>query len=167
MQSSFRSLVHAFTLLFPALSMAQSMPQTVQAFDSADIAKKVSPAVLLINGATNSGDILGSGVIISSDGKIATNLHVIQQLRNGGVQLASGDKFDSFSILAYDARKDIAIIKIHGFDLPSVPLGNSNNVQVGEPVLVVGSPLGLQGSVRTGVVSSLRDDPENGGFKVI
>lgn len=153
-------------LLLPSLSLAS--PQAAsQAFDSAEIAKKVSPAVVLIKGTTDSGEILGTGVIISSDGKIATNLHVIQQIRTGGVQLASGDKFDSFSVLAFDARKDIAIIKIPGFDLPSVSLGNSNNIQVGEPVLIVGSPLGLQGSVTTGVVSSLRDDPSSGGFKVI
>jgi trypsin-like peptidase len=83
------------------------------------------------------------------------------------VQLASGEKFDSFSVLAFDQRKDIAIIKIPGFDLPFVALGNSNNVQVGEPVLIVGSPLGLQGSVTTGVISSIRDNPSGEGFKVL
>jgi S1-C subfamily serine protease len=140
---------------------------TPQAFDSAEITKKIAPAVVLIKGKTDTVDLVGTGFIISSDGQIATNLHVIESLRNGGVQLASGEKFDSFSVLAFDARKDIAIIKIPGFDLPSVPLGNSNNVQVGEPVLVVGSPLGLQGSVTTGVISSVRDDPAGGGFKVI
>lgn len=51
--------------------------------------------------------------------------------------------------------------------MPTVALGNSNNVQVGEPVLAVGSPLGLQGTVTTGVVSSMRDDPTGGGFKVL
>jgi hypothetical protein len=69
--------------------------------------------------------------------------------------------------LAFDDRKDIAIIKIAGFDLPTVTLGNSNNVQIGEPVLSAGNPLGLQGSVTTGVISSIRDDPSGGGFKVI
>jgi S1-C subfamily serine protease len=97
------------------------------------------PAVVLIKGTTGTGEILGTGFIISSDGKIATNLHVVETLKNGGVQLASGDKFDSFSIVAFDSRKDIAIINIRGFDLPTVALGNSNSVQVGEPVLAVGS----------------------------
>jgi len=81
--------------------------------------------------------------------------------------LASGDKFDSFYVLAFDERKDIAIIKISGFDLPTITLGNSNNIQIGEPVLIAGNPLGLQGSVTTGVISSIRDDPSAGGFKVI
>jgi S1-C subfamily serine protease len=146
----------------------QARPQAAsQPFDSAQITKKISPGVVLIKGTGSSGEILGTGFIISSDGKIATNLHVVENLKNGGVQLASGEKFDSFSIVSFDARKDIAIIKIPGFDLPTVALGNSNNVQVGEPVLAVGSPLGLQGTVTTGVLSSLRDDPTGGGFKVL
>src|SRR5215472_12251029 len=105
---------------------AYGHPQAAsQPFDSAQVTKKISPGVVLIKGTTNSGEVLGTGFIISSDGRIATNLHVVESLKNGGVQLASGEKFDSFSILAFDARKDIAIIKIPGFDLPTVALGNS------------------------------------------
>ena len=148
--------------------MQTGSARAAQSFDSAEVAKKVAPAVVLIKGTTNDGgDALGTGFLVSSDGKIATNLHVIQDLRKVGVQLASGEKFDSFSVVAFDQRKDIAIIKIPGFDLPFVPLGNSNNVQVGEPVLIVGSPLGLQGSVTTGVISSIRDDPSGAGLKVL
>lgn len=155
------------TVLLAVTTQVQARPQAAsQPFDSVQITKKISPGVVLIKGTASSGEILGTGFIISSDGKIATNLHVVEGLKNGGVQLASGEKFDSFSVLAFDARKDIAIIKIPGFDLPTVALGNSNNVQVGEPVLAVGSPLGLQGTVTTGVVSALRDDPAGGGFKV-
>jgi S1-C subfamily serine protease len=138
-----------------------------QKFDSVEIAKKIAPAVVLVTGATDEGKVLGSGFLVASDGKIATNLHVIRELRGGGVQLATGEKFDSFSVLAFDERKDLALIKIAGFDLPTVPLGNSNSVQVGEPVMTMGSPLGLQGSVTTGVVSSMRDDPFGGGFRMI
>jgi S1-C subfamily serine protease len=157
----------ATALLFFAVRVCAHPQAASQGFDSAQITKNLSPAVVLIKGTTNSGEALGTGFIISSDGKIATNLHVVESLNNGGVQLASGEKFDSFLILLFDPRKDIAIIKIPGFDLPTVVLGNSNNVQVGEPVLAVGSPLGLQGTVTTGVISSMRDDPTGGGFKVI
>lgn len=156
------------TVLLAATTQVRARPQAAsQTFDSAQITKKISPGVVLIKGTASSGEILGTGFIISSDGKIATNLHVVESLKNGGILLTSGEKFDSFSVLAFDARKDIAIIKIPGFDLPTVALGNSNNVQVGEPVLAVGSPLGLQGTVTTGVVSSIRDDPTGGGFKVL
>jgi S1-C subfamily serine protease len=138
-----------------------------QSFDSAEITKKISPAVVFVTGVEEEGNTSGSGFLLSSDGKIATNLHVIKDYRSGGVQLSSGEKFDSFSILAFDERKDIAIIKIAGFDLPTVSLGNSNTIEVGEHVLAIGSPHGLQGTVTTGVVSSIRDDPFGRGFKVI
>lgn len=162
MTTSLRIPLIAVLTLLSLTVLAQS-----KSFDSTEITKKVAPAVVLIKGTTDAGEALGTGFIISSDGKIATNLHVIGNLRSAGVQLASGEKFDSFSVLAFDPRKDIAIIKIPGFDLPTVLLGNSNSVQVGEPVLVEGSPLGLQGSVTTGVISSIRDDPFGGGFKVL
>jgi len=165
MKSAMFALVFLYAI---SVGHARSVPQGApQPFDSASITKKVSPAIVLIKGTTPNGDVLGTGFIISSDGKIATNLHVIQNLQNGGVQLASGDKFDSFTVLTFDDRKDIAIIKIPGFDLPSVTLGNSNNIQIGEPVLIAGNPLGLQGSITTGVISSIRDDPSASGFRVI
>src|ERR1051326_1012254 len=111
-----------------------------QSFDPAEITKRISAGVVLVSGVTDDGKTLGTGFIITSDGKIATNLHVIRNLKTGGVQLASGEKFDSFMVLAFDERKDIAIIKIAGFDLPCLSLGNSNVAQVGEHVLTMGSP---------------------------
>ena len=71
-----------------------------QSFPSAEITKKLTPAVVLVTGPTDDGKMLGSGFLLSSDGKIATNLHVVQTLRSGGVQLASGEKFDLLSVLA-------------------------------------------------------------------
>ena len=136
-------------------------------FDTPPIVAKVSPAVVFIKGESSSGTISGSGLIVSRDGKIATNLHVIRDLKNGGVQLAGGEIFDIFSILAFDDRKDLAIIKIAGFDLPIIELGNSNEVRSGERVVAIGSPRGLQGTVTTGVVSAVRDDPAGTGSKVI
>ena len=129
MKLAFRTFPIVVLALLALSTFAQVYPkQALPSFDSAGIAKKVAPAVVLIRGTTAAGDVLGTGFIISSDGKIATNLHVIQGREHGGVELASGDKYDSFSVLAFDARKDIAIIKIAGFDLPSVALGNSNVV---------------------------------------
>jgi S1-C subfamily serine protease len=152
-------------ILLSSLLFKSEMP--AQTLDSAGITKEIGPAVVSIRGTTDKGDLIGTGFIISTDGKIATNLHVIADLRRAGVELASGEKFDTFSVIAFDSRKDLAIIKIPGFDLPSLKLGNSNSLQVGEPVLVLGSSLGLQGSVTTGVVSAIRDDPFGGGFKVV
>jgi serine protease Do len=85
--------------------------------DSPSIVAKISPPVVLIKGESSTGTILGSGLIVSRDGKIATNLHVIRDLKTAGVQLASGEIFDVVSVLAFDDRKDLAIVKIAGFDL--------------------------------------------------
>ena len=150
-----------------ALLAAAAASSAQQPIDSAEIVRKVSPAVVLIKGESTTGTILGSGLIVSKDGKIATNLHVIRELKSAGVQLASGEIFDSPSVLAFDDRKDLAIIKIAGFDLPVVELGNSGEVRSGEPVVAIGSPRGLQGTVTTGVVSAVRDDPSGAGFKLI
>lgn len=134
---------------------------------TSDIAKKIAPAVVVIRGTGESGGTVGSGFLISADGKIATNLHVIRDLQRGGVQLSSGEVFDSFTVVAFDERRDLAIIQVPGFDTPSVELGNSNETQTGESVVAVGSPRGLGGSVTAGVVSAIRDDPVGRGFKLI
>ena len=151
---------NALTLLtFTAVAFGQASLTTAQ------IAKRVAPSVVIIQGKTDSGDILGSGFIISKDGKVVTNLHVIRDLTSAKVQLANGELFDSLSVLATDERRDLAIIHITGFDLPALDLGNSNSVSVGEPVVILGSPLGLGGTVTAGILSSVRDSGD--GFNVL
>jgi hypothetical protein len=81
--------------------------------------------------------------------------------------LASGEIYDSFTVLAFDDRKDIAIVKVPGFELPAIELGNSSDLKPGASVMAIGSPSGLQGTVTAGVVSAIRDDPFSGGYKVI
>ncbi len=114
---------------------------------TAQIAKRVSPSVVVIQGKGPSGDVLGSGFIVSKDGKIVTNLHVIRDLKTASVQLANGEIFDSISVLATDQRRDLAVLQVAGFNLPVLTLGNSEALTVGEPLVVVGSPRGLDGTV--------------------
>jgi serine protease Do len=132
---------------------------------TAQIANTVSPSVVVIQGKTDSGVVLGSGFIVSKDGQIVTNLHVIREMRTASVQLANGETFDSLSVLGTDERRDLAIVKIAGFDLPVLDLGNSDALIVGEPLVIVGSPRGLKGTVTAGILSSVRDSGE--GFKVL
>ncbi len=149
----FSHVLLASTCLGVVLPIAAA-PQLVP--NQADLVESVRPAVVLIRGRTPGGPVTGSGFIVTPDGKIVTNLHVIEHLETGGVQLASGETFDSFSVLAWDKRKDLALIQISGFDLPTVEQGNSNDVKPGEPVLLFGSPRGLEGTVTSGVVSAVR-----------
>src|ERR1019366_5461193 len=132
---------------------------------TAQIAKRVSPAVVVIQGKTDSGEVQGSGFVVSKDGKIVTNLHVIKDMKTASVQLANGEVFDSLSILATDERRDLAVVKVAGFDLPVLDLGNSDGLTVGEPLVIVGSPRGLEGTVTAGILSSVRDSGD--GFKVL
>ncbi|MGD0669242.1 MAG: trypsin-like peptidase domain-containing protein [Bryobacteraceae bacterium] len=148
-------------LLFTPLPVA--FGQT--ALTTAQIAKRVSPSVVVIQGKTDSGDVLGSGFIVSKDGKTVTNLHVIREMRTASVQLASGEVFDAVSVLAIDERRDLAVVQIGGFNLPALELGNSDALMVGEPVVIVGSPRGLEGTVTAGILSSVRDS--GAGFKVL
>ena len=159
--------VFVSVLIVPIAFAQVAATITQSSLDTPSIVAKISPAVVLIKGESSSGTILGSGLIVSRDGRIATNLRVIRDLKSVGVQLATGEIFDAVSVLAFDDRKDLAIIKIAGFDLPTVELGNSNEARSGERVVVIGSPRGLQGTVTTGVVSAVRDDPAGAGFKLI
>jgi serine protease Do len=109
--------------------------------------------------------VLGSGFIVSKDGKIVTNLHVIRDLKTASVQLANGDIFDSISVLATDEPRDLAIVQVLAQNLPILEIGNSDALSVGEPVVVVGSPRGLEGTVTAGILSSVRDIGD--GFKVL
>ena len=103
-----------FLLLTP---MIAGLAQTA-ALNTVDIAKKAGAAVVLIKGTADGRDTVGSGFIISPDGKIATSLHVIQGLKSAGVQLANGDVFDSLLVLGFDERRDLAVIQ----RLPGFPL---------------------------------------------
>lgn len=132
---------------------------------TAQIAERVAPSVVVIEAKTDSGDVLGSGFIVSKDGKIVTNLHVIRDAKSVSVQLPSGEIFDSASVLATDERRDLAIIHVAGFDLAALDLGNSNLLAVGEPLVVVGSPKGLSGTVTAGILSSIRDSGD--GYTVL
>jgi S1-C subfamily serine protease len=152
----------AFFFIAVLTLLSSSSAQT--SLNGPEVARKVAPAVVTIEVVGQSGRGIGSGFILSSDGKIATSLHVIREMKTGRIQLANGERFDSFSVLAFDERRDLAILQVPGFDLPALELANSNEVQVGEPVLVLGAPLGLQGTVTVGVVSAIRD---RDGYKII
>jgi len=102
----------------------------------------------------------GSGFIISSDGKIVTNYHVIDGATSGKVTLNDGTKYDIISVLGYAkpkelTDKDLAVIKINASNLPVCNLGDSDKVQVGESVVAIGSPLGLPNVVSNGIVSKI------------
>jgi serine protease Do len=106
-------------------------------------------------------DSLGSGFIIHKDGYVVTNNHVIDKAREISVELADGRKL-SADLISADPDADLAILKIHSeTPLPTLELGESGDLMIGEPVIAVGNPLGLGShSVSTGIVSALHRDIE-------
>jgi putative serine protease PepD len=126
----------------------------------AAIAAKVQPQVVVID----TGNAEGSGVIITSDGYIVTNNHVVATGNGSTVNVTfnSGKKVTA-NIVGTDPKTDLAVVKADVSGLTPATWGNSDNVNVGDTVLAVGSPLGLQGSVTAGIVSALHRTIQVGG----
>ena len=99
---------------------------------------------------------VGSGVLISSDGYILTNNHVVEDAINDGITVTLEDKriFNS-RIVGRDPSTDLAVIKIDGGNFPSLTIGNSDSIEVGEWVMAIGNPFRLQSTVTAGIVSAL------------
>ena len=94
-----------------------------------------------------------SGVIVSPDGYILTNNHVVNEMSSITVQLNDGREFPA-KVLGTDSNSDLAVIKIDATDLPFLTLGNSDNIEPGEWVVAIGNPYGLQATVTKGIVSA-------------
>jgi putative serine protease PepD len=144
------------------LQQGSTSPTVIQGNSSAPdwtaVAKAVSPSVVSINVKLNNGEAAGSGVIIDDQAHVLTNNHVVEGASSGSitVSLADGRTYNA-SIVGTDPSPDLAVIKIEGApsDVTPMTLGNSAKVAVGDPVMAVGNPLGLSGTVTTGIVSAL------------
>jgi len=126
----------------------------------ATIAASVQPTVVVVE--TGSGE--GSGVIVSADGYIVTNNHVVESASGGTVKVTfNSGKQVSAKVVGTDPKTDLAVVKADVTGLTNASWGNSDDVQVGDTVLAIGSPLGLQGSVTAGIVSALHRTITVGG----
>lgn len=129
-------------------------------------AAQVAPSVVSISVRTSQGGGAGSGVIIDEQGHVVTNHHVIAGATEGGqilVTLADERVFEA-SVLGSDQASDLAVLEIADApaDLTPIEVADSDELVVGEPVMAVGNPLGLSGTVTTGIVSAL-DRPVTAG----
>ncbi|NNG36431.1 S1C family serine protease [Nakamurella aerolata] len=145
-------------------SLTQSSPQNPVALTpsappaSADVqavAKKLLPSVVSIMSVTNEGEGEGSGVILSADGKILTNNHVVAGSEKITVQFSDGTTATA-KLIGGDATDDLAVLQAEGVsNLTPAALGSSADLAVGQQVVAIGSPLGLTSTVTTGIVSAL------------
>ncbi|MBN6055191.1 trypsin-like peptidase domain-containing protein [Nonomuraea sp. RK-328] len=131
-----------------------SFKQAASTMTVSDVAAKLEPSVVMIEGSTGEG----SGVVLTADGLVLTNNHVVVGAGQGGrmtVKFSDG-KSAKASVVGTDPATDLAVIKAEGVSgLTPAQLGDSDQLKVGAPVLAIGSPLGLQGSVTAGIVSAL------------
>jgi putative serine protease PepD len=122
------------------------------------VADDVLPSVVTINATGSAGGGTGSGEVIRSDGYIVTNNHVISVAANGGsvTVLFVNGRSERATIVGRDPLTDLAVLKVQpGPELKVIGLGSSGSVRVGQPVVALGSPLGLTGTVTAGIVSAL------------
>ncbi|MFF7816357.1 S1C family serine protease [Streptomyces roseolus] len=136
----------------------------------AGVAAAVSPSIVEISANSASGSSTGSGVIITADGEIVTNNHVISGASELTVRTSDGRTYGA-EVVGTDPDKDLALIKLKGASgLKAAALGDSSRVKVGDEVVAIGSPEGLTGTVTSGIVSALdrdvtvaKDDGDGGG----
>ncbi len=123
----------------------------------AGIASKLLPSVVSVNVTGSQESDTGSGIVLRQDGYILTNNHVVAAAANGGSVSATFNNGSSATakIIGTDSLDDLAVIKVNKTGLKPATLGSDSGVQVGDPVLAVGSPLGLSGTVTSGIVSAL------------
>ncbi|MEV2269414.1 S1C family serine protease [Nonomuraea africana] len=138
-----------------AASPSPTFKQVSNPLTVADVAQNVQPSVVQIQGQTGEG----SGVVLSADGLILTNNHVVVGAGQGGGSMTvkfSDGKTAKATVVGTDPATDLAVIRAEGVSgLTKAAIGDSDALRVGDAVLAIGSPLGLDGSVTAGIISAL------------
>lgn len=146
-----------------AAAAGKTPAATADGVDWSGAAEKVSPSVVAISvqSATSGGS--GSGVILDEQGHVVTNHHVVDGAQNITVTLGDNRAYPA-EVVGTDAETDLAVLKLKDApkDLKPITVGDDTGLRVGDPVMAVGNPLGLSGTVTTGIVSAL-DRPVRAG----
>ncbi len=129
-----------------------------------DVYEKVIPSVVSITTTQPSGKSSGTGVVMSSDGYIITNAHVVEGAQTIQVMLTDGRVFDAGQV-GLDGVSDLAVLYIEAKDLTAAEFGNSDTLRVGDQVVAIGDPLGIQlrGTMTDGMISAINRDLKIGG----
>ena len=143
-----------------AISLSQGTASVLPATSIKSVVSKVSPSVVTVNVTVTGGGDTGSGSIIQSDAStsyVLTNNHVIEAAATSGtikIEIDNGDQYTA-TIVGRDANYDLAVLKVNKGNLPVIQIGDSSSLSIGDSVIAFGSPLGLSGTVTSGIVSSL------------
>ena len=145
---------------FLVAQLAVVVPYSASQENVAAVVKRSSDAIVLIVTSDSTGQetALGSGFLVSADGKVVTNFHVIKGAHSAVAKLANGAFFPVDGVLAADVDGDLVLLKVPGKGLPFLTLDASAGVKAGDHVVAIGSPLGLEGTVSDGIVSAIRSE---------
>jgi putative serine protease PepD len=113
-------------------------------------------AVTFILADTPEGQATGSGFVVSRDGLIVTNDHVVDGASQVQVKIGTSDKAQDATVVGADPSRDLALLKVDASNLPTLSLGDSSSVSVGDPTYAIGNPFGLDHTLTTGIVSALQ-----------
>ena len=149
-------------LILSGVNLVSSTSTIERSPDSvAGLAARVLPSVVSIETVSSEGGTTGSGFVIDANGYLLTNNHVVAKAMTIKVMLNDGREFAA-RILGRDESYDLAVLKIEATGLKALQFGDSDQVQVGDPVIAIGSPLGLSGTVTQGIISA-KDRPVTAG----
>jgi serine protease Do len=150
-----RALVACSLVVAAACGPAVRAPKT--RLTTKELVERFKPSVVRIESSMHGRIANGSGFVVGADGRIATNLHVIAGADSIKVTLLDGTHYVVERVVAIDLARDLAVLRIGRRDLPIVTLGDSDKVSAGDPVVVIGNPLGVfDFSVSDGLISSVR-----------
>ena len=142
------------------------LPAQGEALDYSQIYDRASPSVVSIEAYTPSGYSAGTGVVLTQDGYIITNAHVVAGARNVRVLLPN-NRIVPASLVGFDAVEDLSVLKIEAEDLVPAQFGDSNTLRIGEPVAALGDSLGYRATFTDGIVSALDREVEVDGITMV
>lgn len=160
-------ILAAALLSAPMVAVSAPAPSSPASPSIQEIYRRSSPAVVFITQVDAQGKTtsLASGFLVSPNGVVVTNHHVIDPDQGAvhiRVKIPRGDVFTDVHIIYAEARRDFAVIALKAAGLPALPVGDSDKVEVGDRVIAIGNPKGLELTLTEGIVESVRLDPQNG-----
>lgn len=152
-------LVTAGTFAFIAISMATWRFAGTSRHQTSLQKTRSSVVFIKVFDAANKAIATGSGFFVSADGMLVTNFHVIEGADKIVVKLETGAMYEVSGVLAGDSKSDVVLLRVNANGFPFLKLGDSAKAEVGQRVTVIGSPLGLEGTVSDGIISAKRELP--------
>ncbi len=144
-----------------ALLLSVSFLGATEIPDLRALAKQARPAVYLLAIQDEDGEVKGSGTgfLVSPDGLLVTNHHVVRDAKHIVAKAENGGLFPVLRVVAADPANDLALLQLEAKGLPFLPISPPNSAEAGTRIAVIGSPLGLEGTLTEGIVSARRNLP--------